>query len=307
LLIVKLYFYTLYKNIFFMKAPDVVLNNEGRIYHLNLAPGDVAETIILVGDPARASVVSGFFDNIEFKTVNREIHTFTGTYKGKRISVLSTGMGTDNIEIVVSELDALFNVDLSIPEVKQEKTVLKFIRLGTSGALQDDIPVIDSRIASAYGLGLDGLLYFYEQGPLVMERELTSSFNNQMEYDAHLPRPYAVMGSAELLEALATGWLKGITLTAPGFYAPQGREVRLKVADESLVERASAYKYNGFRVTNFEMETSALYALSAMLGHRALTVCDIIANRVTGQFNPDYKTSMKTLIREMLDRIAERL
>ena len=290
-----------------MKALDLVLNKEGRIYHLNLGPKDIADTIILVGDPARATTISGFFDTIEFQGINREIHTFTGSYRGKRLSVLSTGMGTDNIEIVLNELDALVNVDFKTRMIKEEKTVLNLIRLGTSGALQEDIPVFNSHLVSEYGLGLDGLLYFYEQGPFVMERELTSSFINQMEYDTQLPRPYAVRASSHLLDQLAGDWLRGITLTAPGFYAPQGREVRLAVSDDSLVDRATKYKYNGFRVTNFEMETSALYGLSAMLGHRALTVCDIIVNRQTGDFSSDYKASMKNLIIQILDRIAEKL
>ena len=290
-----------------MRVADLSLNAEGKIYHLNLSPGDVAETIILVGDPGRAHIISDYFDEITFSTSNREINTFTGSYKGKKLTVMSTGMGTDNIEIVISELDALFNVDFETRKVKEEKTVLNLIRIGTSGALQSDMPVVDSPLVSEYGLGLDGLLYFYEQARFVMERELTASFINQMEYDVELPKPYAVQGSAYLIERLAGEWRKGITLTAPGFYAPQGREVRLKVADDTIIDRASNFHYNGFKVTNFEMETSALYALSLMLGHRAMTVCDIIANRITKEFNEDYKSSMNRLIGKMLDRIASNL
>jgi uridine phosphorylase len=290
-----------------MRVADLALNAERKIYHLNLKPGDVAETILLVGDPGRAHTIAGFFDKVEFSASNREINTFTGTFKGKRLSVLSTGMGTDNIEIVVNELDALFNLDFETRLEKKEKTKLNLIRIGTSGALQADIPVIGSSLVSEYGLGLDGLAYFYEQGRFVMERELTASFINQMDYDKELPRPYAVRASQELIKKLAGDWRRGITLTAPGFYAPQGRELRLKVSDDSIIDRASQFHYNGFKVTNFEMETSALYALSAMLGHRALTVCDIIANRITGDFNPNYKVSMKKLIEEMLNRIAEKL
>lgn len=289
------------------KNVDIVLNSEGRVYHLNLAPGDIAETVLLVGDPARAELIAKHFDTITYKGSNREINTFTGIYNDKQISVLSTGMGTDNIEIVVNELDALFNVDFATKEIKEDKVSLNLIRIGTSGALQEDIPVFKSTLVSEYGLGLDGLVYFYEHGPFVMERELTASFINQMDYDRDLPKPYAVRGSSFLISKLAGEWRRGITLTAPGFYAPQGREIRLAVADNTIVERASKYKYNGFQVTNFEMETSALYALSAMLGHEALTVCDIIANRITGEFSPDYKASMKRLIVEMLDRVAENL
>jgi len=290
-----------------MTVADLALTAEGKIYHLNLKPGDVATTILLVGDPGRAKTIAGYFDEISFKESNREINTFTGNYRGKRLSVLSTGMGTDNIEIIVTELDALFNIDFKTRTDKKKKTSLNLIRIGTSGALQPEIPVVNSPLVSEYGLGLDGLAYFYEQGRFIMERELTASFINQMEYDKELPKPYAVHASTKLIEKLSGDWRRGITLTAPGFYAPQGREVRLKVNDNTLVERAGKYFYNGFKVTNFEMETSALYALSAMLGHNAMTVCDIIANRVTGEFNSDYKKSMKKLIEEMLNRIATNL
>jgi uridine phosphorylase len=287
-----------------MRKAELVLNKEGKIYHLNLTPGDVAETIILVGDPGRAKLISTYFDEVRFEGQNREIRSFTGTYKGKEISVLSTGMGTDNIEIVLTELDALFNVDFATRQQKEKITSLNLIRIGTSGALQADIPVVNGFLVSEYGLGLDGLVYFYEQGPMIIEREMTSSFINQLNWDRDLPKPYAVKGSSALIEKLGEGLLKGITLTAPGFYAPQGREVRLRVTDNTIIDRAGKFQFNGFRVTNFEMETSALYALSAMLGHQAMTVCDIIANRINGKFSPDYKASMEKLIGIMLDRIS---
>lgn len=285
-----------------MKKAELVLNTDGSVYHLKLKPGDVAETIFLVGDPARAKIISGFFDSVEFEQSNREINTFTGFYKGRRMSVLSTGMGTDNIEIVVNELDALFNIDFETRLPRQETVSLNLIRIGTSGGLQPDISVDNSFVVSAYGLGLDGLAYFYEKGPLVMERELTSSFINRMDWDPDLPKPYAVKVSPRLLEIIGGKWRTGITLTAPGFYAPQGRELRLKVADNTIIDRARDFNYSGYQVTNFEMETSALYLLAAMLGHQAITVCDIIANRITGDFNQDYHASMKVLIRKVLDR-----
>lgn len=288
-----------------MNKTELVLNPDGAIYHLKLKPGDVAETIFLVGDPARAKLISGLFDHIDFQQSNREINTYTGTYKGKKLSVLSTGMGTDNIEIVVNELDALFNIDFETRLIKKEITSLNLIRIGTSGGLYDDFSFDDSYIVSQYGLGLDGLAYFYEQGPFVMERELTASFINQLDWDNDLPKPYAVEASKKLLKVLGTGWRKGITLTAPGFYAPQGRELRLKVADSTIIDRAKNYKYSGFKVTNFEMETSALYLLSAMLGHNAVTICDIIANRTTGEFNHDYQISMLKLVKEMLNRVLK--
>jgi len=287
------------------KVTQLVLNDKGAVYHLNLKPGQVAETIFLVGDPARAGMIAGYFDEIEFQTTNREINTFTGYYKGKRLSVLSTGMGTDNIEIVVNEIDALFNIDFKTKESKENITSLNLIRIGTSGALQEDIPVVDSFLVSEHALGLDGLAYFYEDGPFIMEREMTSSFINQMEWDKDLPKPYAVKSSNLLFEKLGHGLRNGITLTAPGFYAPQGRELRLKTADNTIIDRAQNFKYGNNKVTNFEMECSALYALSAMLGHEALTVCNIIANRINGDFSPDYKSSMKKLVELMLERVLE--
>lgn len=287
-----------------IKKSELVLNSDGSIYHLNLCPGDVAETIMLVGDPGRVSLIAGFFDTIELEKRNREIYTITGTYKGKRISVMSTGMGPDNIEIVINELDALFNIDLKTKYEKTEKTVLNLIRIGTSGALQPEIPVVDSYVVSEWGIGLDGLAYFYEKGTEVIDNKLTDGFVKELNWDANLPKPYVIKASEYLLEKIGYGWRKGITLTAPGFYAPQGRELRLKVKDDTIIERARLYKHEGAKVTNFEMETSALYALSAMLGHNALTVCDIIANRINDDFNPDYKTSIKHLVGEIIDRIA---
>ncbi len=284
---------------------ELVLNSDGSIYHLNLCPGDVAETIMLVGDPGRVKIIAGFFDTIELEKQNREINTVTGTYKGKRLSVMSTGMGTDNIEIVVNELDALFNVDLKTRYYKEEKTSLNLIRIGTSGALQPDIPVIESFVVSEYGLGLDGLAYFYEKGEDTIDTELTEGFINELNWDNNLPKPYGIKASDYLLEKVGFGWRKGITLTAPGFYAPQGRELRLKVKDNTIIERARLFKYNGAEVTNFEMETSALYVISAMLGHNALTVCDIIANRVNDEFNPNYKESMLALIGDVIERISK--
>ena len=284
---------------------ELVLNSDGSIYHLNLVPGDVATSIMLVGDPGRVELIASFFDTIELKKHNREIHTVTGTYKGKRLSVMSTGMGPDNIEIVINELDALFNIDLELKTEKTEKTILNLIRIGTSGALQKDIPVVNSYLVSEYGLGLDGLAYFYEMGEEVIDSKLTNAFVEELNWDSNLPKPYGIKASDYLLEKVGYEWRKGITLTAPGFYAPQGRELRLKVSDRTIIDRASDFTYDNAKVTNFEMETSALYVLSAMLGHNALTVCDIIANRITDDFNPDYKKSMKDLVGEIIDRIAK--
>lgn len=287
-----------------IKKSELVLNTEGALYHINLLPGDAATTIILVGDPGRVELVSSFFDNVELRKSNREITTATGTYKGKQLTVMSTGMGVDNVEIVVNELDALFNIDLEKKTAKKDKTILNLIRIGTSGALQADIPVVDSYLVSEYSIGLDGMAYFYKKGKEAINKQLTENFINSLDWNSNMPLPYGVESSKFLVEKIGHGWRKGITLTAPGFYAPQGRELRLEVEDNTIIERASNFEYNNIRVSNFEMETSSLYILSKMLGHNALTVCDIIANRITDDFNPDYKTSMKHLVKEMLDRLA---
>ena len=283
---------------------ELVRNTDGSVYHIHLHPGELAETILLVGDPGRASIIAEFFDSIELKRQNREIVTITGTYKGKRISVMSTGMGPDNIEIVINEIDALFNIDMEKLQPHEQKVSLNLIRLGTSGALQKDIPVVDSYLVSASAIGLDGLAYFYADGEKVINQGMTIRFLSQVKTDPSFPKPYGIEASPELLLKLGYGWRQGVTLTAPGFYAPQGRELRLAVKDKTFIERASKFSWNGHKVSNFEMETSALYVLSAMLGHKALTVCDIIANRVNSEFNPNYKQSMRHLIGEMLNRIA---
>lgn len=283
---------------------QLVLTDDGAIYHLNLLPGDLAETIILVGDPGRTALVSEMFDSIELRKQNREIITITGVYKGERISVMSTGMGTDNIEIVLNEIDALFNIDLTTGIEKDKKTKLNLVRIGTSGALQSDIPAKRSFLVSEYGLGLDGLAYFYKDSGNFIDKEITGEFIKVLGWSNDLPKPYAIHCSPELLGKVGEGWRKGITLTAPGFYAPQGRRLRLEVADKDFIDRAEKFVFNDDKITNFEMETSALYILSAMLGHNALTVCNIIANRVTGDFDPDYKSSMKTLVKEVLDKLV---
>lgn len=281
------------------------LNADGSVYHLRLMPEQVAKNIILVGDPNRVRKVSAFFDELEFEVANREIITHTGYYRGKRISVLSTGMGPDNIDIVVNELDALFNIDLKTRLPKPEHTRLNLIRLGTSGALQPDIPVGDSVVASEYALGLDGLLYFYEGGVKVTEQAMTEAFIAHTNWNPQLPHPYAVRASEYLLQAVGGNYINGVTATAPGFYGPQGRSLRLELPDKQMNAKIESFAFNGHRITNFEMESSALYGLSRLLGHEALTLCVIIANRVTEKFSPNYHPFMEKLIRTTLDRLAE--
>lgn len=286
-------------------ASQLVLNEEGAMYHLNLHPDQIADDILLVGDPGRVAMVSAFFDKIEVKRENRELITHTGYFNGKRITVLSTGMGTDNIDIVVNELDALANIDLRTRMPKEKHKALNLIRLGTSGALQADIPVEDSYVATRYALGFDGLLYFYGKNEEVIHHDMTEAFINYMDYPADLPKPYVVEGSKTLFDRLADGFFQGITATAPGFYGPQGRSLRLPLTYPEINEKIEHFRYGDWRICNFEMESSALYGLGKMLGHNCLTICVIAANRVTEKFAPDYHPYMKKLILNTLEKIAK--
>lgn len=284
-----------------LKASEMPLQNDGSVYHLNLLPHELAHKIILVGDPARVALVSSFFDEIEVKKQNREIITHTGVYQSKRISVLSRGMGTDNIDIVINELDALVNIDLEKRKTKENFTSLEIVRIGTCGALQADIAV-DSYIASHYGLGLDGLLHYYQhQG--ISDEALVDTFVALCDWKEKYPRPYAVACSDELLNRIAFDIKKGITLTASGFYAPQCRVLRLALSQGDFIEKLINKQYKNTYFTNMEMETSAIYALSNLLGHKALTICVAIANRPAKTFSDNYQPAMKRLIKTVLDRI----
>lgn len=285
-------------------ASQLILNNEGAIYHLNLHPDQLADDIILVGDPGRVNEVSTFFDKIEVKRQNREIVTRTGYFNGKRITVLSTGMGTDNLDIVMNELDALVNIDLKTRMPKEGHRTLNLVRLGTSGALQPYIEVENSFVATRYAIGLDGLLYFYEKHKEANEIALRDAFIEQMDYPKDLPLPYAVEGSKELFDRLGQGYYHGITATAPGFYGPQGRTLRTRLAYPEHNHKMEAFNYNGWRICNFEMESSALYGLGKMMGHNCLTICTVIANRVTEKFAVDYHPYVKKLVINTLERLS---
>ncbi len=287
-----------------IKESELVLQPNGNIYHLNLNPENLAHDIIVVGDPGRVPVVSKYFDKIEFQTHNREIYTHTGIFNNKRITVLSTGMGTDNLDIVINELDALVNIDLKERTIKEKHTSLNIVRLGTSGALQADIPV-DSLMMSTHGLGLDGLLNFYKVENGIIDEALTEAFIRQTGWDANLAKPYVVKCSEALENKMGDGLLKGITATASGFYGPQGRELRLKLAHPDMNEKIENFEFRGQKIVNFEMETSALYGLSALLGHQALTICAIIANRVIKQFSSDHEKVMENLIQLVLQRLTK--
>jgi uridine phosphorylase len=281
---------------------ELIVNPDGSIYHLHLRPEHIADDIIVVGDPQRVEIISNYFDNIEHKIYNREFVTHTGTINGKRITALATGIGTDNIDIVINELDAIVNIDLEKRIPKKEHRSLNIVRLGTSGALQADIPV-DSFVFSQYGLGLDGLLNFYENRDQVIDTELTEAFFEYSKWNQDLAKPYIVRGSKMLEERIADGMFKGITATAPGFYGPQGRILRLPLMQKNINSSLENFQFNGNRITNFEMETSALYGLGGMLGHNTATVCAIIANRYTKTFSQNYKQTVVKLIELLLERM----
>jgi uridine phosphorylase len=287
------------------KIPDseLILNPNGSIFHLHLLPHQISNIILLVGDPGRVEMVSNNFDSIEHKVQNREFATHTGTYNNKRVSVVSTGIGTDNIDIVINELDALVNIDLKERVVKKEHTQLKLIRIGTSGALQKEIDV-DSFVLSQYGLGMDGLLHFYKNN-FKEEEEILNAFIAQTGWGAPLNAPYLVKGSTQLFDLLKEGMHNGITATACGFYGPQGRRLRLDMAIDSLNEKLTAFNYKEHRITNFEMETSALFGLSKLLGHEAITACAIIANRIKKEYSKDYKVTVDKLVKIILQRLTK--
>jgi len=282
-------------------ASELPLQADGAIYHLNLHPEELADNVILVGDPGRVAMISGMFDTVELRKQNRELITHTGTYKGKRISVISTGMGTDNIDIVLNELDAVANIDLATRTVKETHRTLNLVRIGTSGALRPDIEC-GTFVASEYGLGIDGVLRFYETGDLIRE-DLVEAFVRHTGWDRTLPYPYFTSASPELLARIAHDMTKGITTSAPGFFGPQGREVRAKLKYPELNGIIETFDYQGNVITNMEMECSAIYGLGNLLGHNPLTICLIIANRVTGKFLDSYHDRMETLCHTVLDRI----
>ena len=282
-------------------ASELPLQSDGAIYHLNLHPEELADKVVLVGDPGRVKMISDMFDTVEVRKQNRELITHTGTFQGKRISVISTGMGTDNIDIVMTELDAVVNVDLSTRTVKEGHRALNLVRIGTSGALNPSIEC-GSFVASAYGLGIDGMLRFYDTENLIRE-DIVDAFVRHTGWDDTLPYPYCTPASQELLNRVAYDMTKGITVSAPGFFGPQGREVRAALKYPELNQKIETFAYQDTAITNMEMECSALYGLGGLLGHHPLTVCLIIANRVTGKFLDSYHDKMETLCRTVLERI----
>jgi len=286
-----------------MKIPpsELPLQPSGAIYHIGIHPENLADKIILVGDPGRVETISNKFDTLEFTHSHRELTTHTGFFQNKRISVISTGMGTDNIDIVLTELDALANVDLQKMERKSEHITLTMVRIGTCGAIQEDIPV-GSFIAAKQGFGFDGLLQFYKHNSQEYE-DLVEHFVGFTGWGERLPYPYCFPADQTLLETIAFDMVKGITASAPGFFGPQGRQVCAPLAFPHLNEKIEAFNYQGNRITNLEMECSAIYGLGNLLKHKTLTVCLAIANRVNHQFLKDYNQQMDILITKVLNRI----
>jgi len=284
---------------------ELIVNDDGTIFHLHLKPEQVAGTVILVGDPGRVSMISGMFSSTEFTVSNREFVTVTGSYNGNRVTVLSTGIGTDNIDIVVNELDALVNIDLGKRKILPERRSLRIVRIGTSGGLQGDTPV-NSWIVSRKSMGFDGMLTFYEGLDGVCNLPLEKAFREYIAWPESLPRPYVVDASPLLLKKFSKApFIQGVNISAPGFYGPQGRVLRLGLALPGLNDRLEKFSFGGLKITNYEMESSAIYGLSRMLGHDALTVCLLIANRITRGANESYHAEMEKLVHAVLDTLFE--
>lgn len=276
-------------------ASELIINSDGSIYHLHLKPDLLASIIFTVGDPDRVDLVSKYFDQIDFKTSKREFVTHTGWKNGQRVTVMSTGMGTDNIEILMTELDALVNVDLESREIKPEKTSLQIIRIGTSGSMQEDLPV-GTLLASEIAIGMDTLMVYYPE--LAGDQSLAKAVQTELDLTF---LPYQAVGSSNLLGKLEQDFVKGVTLTCPGFYAPQGREVRLKPRFDRMIERLSALRIGGKRLTNFEMETAGYYAMGELLGHQMLSLNAIVANRPLKKFDSEAEKTVDRLIQHTLE------
>ncbi|MDR1756207.1 MAG: nucleoside phosphorylase [Culturomica sp.] len=289
-----------------ISASELIVNDDGTVFHLHLLPEELADTVILVGDPGRVELIAAQFDRVEVKKSNREFYTVTGRCNGKRISVVSTGIGPDNIDIVLNELDALANIDLGTKTVRQQKKSLTLVRIGTSGSVQADIPV-GSFLLSEKSIGTDGVLRFYAGNREICDPEFEEAFIRHCGWNPECARPYAVNASPELTARLHSEGVtcKGITLTAVGFYGPQGRVLRLPLSMPGINDRITTFRHRGQRVTNYEMESAPITGLSNLLGHRAATICLIIANRITGEASADYSGNMHKLIRYTLKKLTE--
>ena len=284
-------------------SSELVINADGSIFHLHVKPEQLADTVILVGDPGRVDMVASYFESKECTIESREFRTITGSYKGKRMTVLSTGIGTDNIDIVVTELDALANIDFATRTEKADKRRLTLLRLGTSGAIQPDIP-LGSFVFARSSVGFDGLLNYYAGRNEVCDLDIEKAFVEHTGWNPQCPAPYFVDADKELFDHFADSVVDGITIAAPGFYGPQGRWVRIAPADVDLNKKIESFSYNGRRITNFEMESSALSGLGALMGHRAGTICTIIAQRIALDACTDYKPFVERMICMALDKLS---
>jgi len=286
---------------------ELIINPDGSVFHLHLLPEELADTVILVGDPGRVELVASFFEegSIRVDKSSREFRTVTGRYNGKEVSALSTGIGTDNIDIVVTELDALANIDFNTRCVKKNHKRLTLLRIGTCGAVQPDIP-LGSYIFSEYSIGFDGLINWYAGSAKVVDSAMESAFVGHMNWPKRLPAPYFIKSSGRLIPMFKKNSIVGMTISAPGFYGPQGRSVRLPLTFDNLIGDLESFRYGERRITNIEMESSALSGLSALLGHDAATICLVIANRYAKESRPDYHLLMKDLVRLALDTLTGR-
>jgi len=286
-----------------MKKTELITNADGSIFHLNLKPEDISDKIIIVGDPGRVEMLSKMLHDVRLRKENREFRTVTGSYENSEITITSSGIGTDNIDIVLNELDALVNIDLKTGEVKEEPKSLTIVRLGTSGAVRSDIPV-GSCLMTETAIGFDGLIHFYHGYDWLLDTGLSDSLVDYLEWPDTLSYPYAINANKELIELFSNeGFMRGITISAPGFYAPQGRRLRLETFDNEINDKLATFQYRGRTISNYEMESSAIYGLSGLLGHKALTICVIIGNRVTGEFVNDYKPIITELAEKVFRNI----
>ena len=285
---------------------ELIINNRGAIYHLDCIPTEIATNIITVGDPDRVKEVSKHFDKIECKNQHREFVTHTGYIGNKRISCISTGIGTDNIDIVLNELDALVNIDFTTRQIKEQLTHLNIIRIGTSGSLQKNIPV-DRFVASSHGLGIDNLLNFYLLQNNNEEEQLVQQFITQTQLHNKFAHPYISSASGFLLKHFVTGFHQGITVTCPGFYGPQGRVLRMGLANAALIDNLTTFSFGNHRISNFEMETAGIYGLSKILGHHCLSLNAIVANRITKEFSKDANAAVENLIKKSLQILTENI
>lgn len=282
------------------KKTELITNRDGSIFHLNLLPSDISDKIIIVGDPGRVDMLGGLLSNIRVRKENREFKTVTGSYMDQELTIISSGIGTDNIDILLNELDALANIDLKTGIAKEEPSSLTIVRIGTSGGLRSDVPA-GSCVMAETAIGFDGLLHFYEGYDWILDTALADVLAEYLEWPDVLSYPYAVNASKELVEMFASeNFIRGITISAPGFYAPQGRSLRLNPFDSDINNKLAEFSFRGRSISNYEMESSAIYGLSSLMGHKALTICVVIGNRVSGEFINDYKPVIRDLAEKVL-------